>query len=110
MRQTIQIMPNDKIELASDWGLCSGIQIGDITITMLGSKVVANVLAALQDLQREYDDRAAREAGLPTEAESAREWERSAEDEKWAYAYQDALYDRQVEDRAMEDRAEAGIE
>ncbi len=68
-RQTIQIVPTDKIELDEDWGFVTGIKINDLRIVLIGPKVVGKMLACLQDLQRELDDRDAREDGRPTEAE-----------------------------------------
>ncbi len=97
-RQTIQVLPTDRIELDEDWGVANGIKINDLRITLIGPKVVGKMLACLQDLQRELDDRDAREAGELTEAESLTR-----------YTDEDAVFDRQRADRDMEDRAEAGI-
>ncbi len=68
-RQTIQVLPTDTIELDEDWGVANGIKINDLRLVLIGPKVVGKMLAALQDLQRELDDRDAREDGRPTEAE-----------------------------------------
>lgn len=61
-RQTIQVLPTDKIEIDDDWGYPAGINIGDIRITLIGS-TVGKLLATLEDLQRELDERDRREAG-----------------------------------------------
>ncbi len=112
MRQTLQVLPTDEIRLDDDWGFPSGIIVDGVRIVLIGPKVIGKMMACLQDLQREQDDRDAREDGRPTEAESARKTVRHSSvtpRDLARYTDEDAVYDRWNEDRAMEDRAEAGI-
>ncbi len=103
MRQTLQVLPTDEIRLDDDWGFPSGIIVDGVRIVLIGPKVIGKLLACLQDLQREQDDRDAREDGRPTEAD----YESVP---LTRYMDEDAVRDRMIEDRDAEDRAEAGIE
>ncbi len=114
MRQTLQVLPTDEIRLDDDWGFPSGIIVDGVRITLIGPKVIGKMMACLQDLQREQDDRDAREDGRPTEAESAVHgtiagFNNGCRCDACRYMDEDAVRDRMIEDRAMEDRAEAGI-